>query len=73
MPLALLQRGQTRFDGRHLRGGFGDIQIRRDAVGQAQLRKLQAMAGDVEVLFGDEPGVLYTAQLNVVLGGFGQH
>ncbi|MCY1412112.1 hypothetical protein D9M71_275100 [compost metagenome] len=31
------------------------------------------MAGDVEVLFGDEPGVLHTAQLNVVLGSFGQH
>ncbi|MNN40553.1 hypothetical protein D3C81_1546310 [compost metagenome] len=31
------------------------------------------MAGDVEILLGDEPGVLHTAQLNVVLGGFSQH
>ncbi|MNM73513.1 hypothetical protein D3C81_852410 [compost metagenome] len=73
MRLALLQRGQTRFDGRYLSGGFGDIQVGGDTVGQAQLREFQAVAGDVEVLLGDGSGTLHTAQLNVVLGGFGEH
>ncbi|MNO98125.1 hypothetical protein D3C76_898600 [compost metagenome] len=73
MGLALLQCWQARFDGRDLGGRFGDIEVGCDAVGQAQLRQLQAMAGDVEVLFVDGAGILHTAQLNVVLGGFGQH
>ncbi|MNT09805.1 hypothetical protein D3C72_1446070 [compost metagenome] len=73
MRLTLLQRWQARFDGRHLRGGFGDVQISGDPIRQAQLRKFQAMAGDVEVLLGHGSGVLHTAQLNIVLGGLGQH
>lgn len=56
-----------------MRGGFGDVQISRDAVGQTQLREVQAVSGDVEVLLGDGAGVLYAAQLNVVLRGVGEH
>jgi hypothetical protein len=73
LRLTLLQRGQARFDGRYLSGGFGDVQVGGDTVGQAQLREFQAVAGDVEVLLGDGSGALHTAQLNVVLGGLGEH
>ena len=73
LVLALLQIRQSRFDGGHLRSGFSDIQVGRHAIGQTQLREFQATARHVEVLLGDRTGALHAAQLDVVLGGLGQH
>ena len=73
MRLTLLQRRQARLDGRHLRRSFGNVEVSGNAVGQAQLRELQTVARDVEVLLSDRAGALHAAQLNVVLSGFGQH
>jgi len=73
LVLALLQIRQPRFDGGDLGGRFGNIQVGGHAVGQTQLRELEAVAGDVEVLLGHRAGVLYATQLDVVLGGLGQY
>ncbi|MNV80594.1 hypothetical protein D3C71_1742070 [compost metagenome] len=73
MRLALLQRRQSRLDSGDLCGGFSDIQVGRNAIRQTQLRQLQTVASDVEILLGDGAGVLYAAQLNVVLRSFGEH
>ncbi len=72
MRLTLLKGRQARFDGRDLGGGFGDVQIGRHTVVQAQLRQLEAVPGDIEVLLGDRAGVLHAAQLNVVLCSVGE-
>ena len=56
-----------------MRGGFGDVQVSGNAIGQAQLREFQAVPGDVEVFFGDRASVLYAAQLDVVLRGVCQY
>ena len=73
LRLALFKRRQTRLDGRDLRGGFGDVQIGRHTIVQAQLREFQAVPGDIEVLLGDRASVLHAAQLDVVLRGVGKH
>jgi hypothetical protein len=71
LRLTLLKGRQARFDGRDLGGGFG-VQIGRHTVVQAQLRQLEAVPGDIEVLLGDRAGVLHAAQLDVVLCGVGE-
>ena len=71
--LTLLQIRQARFDSRDLGGGFGHVQVGGHAIGQPQLRELEAVARNIKVLLGDGTGVLDAAQLDIVLGSLGQH
>ena len=73
MRLALFKCRQAGLDGGDLRSGFGDVQIGRHAIVEAQLRELEAVAGDVEILLGDGTRVLHAAQLDVVLRSVGEH